>query len=226
MQMNHLISFCAVGFIVLSCFIGSFQNAIFAVHSSQEAADEVTATYRNFTFTWGPETQDIVDGTFTIDVSIRLENITGPFNIIDAENVTHGPFYLTFNTFYMTIKVHDDDYAYDDCLGLTLDTNHNGFIDFTTDYSQLFYTDNSTIRVAALLPDGRMCPAEIPREKTFTCTYDGDEGYTFGPYAEPMSAIERRFVGGAAYTPIWISFFDWGHYGTRMVSIGFIVYLK
>jgi hypothetical protein len=214
LKTNHLLSFCAVGFIVLSCFISSFQNSISTGPDSQGITNQSVATYRNFTFTWEPETQSIVCGTFTIEVSIRLENITCPF-------------YFTSNMFYMTIKVHDDDYACDDRLGLTLDTNHNGFIDFTTDCSQLFYADNSTIRVAALLPDGRMGPAEIPREKTFTCTYDADEGYTFGPYVKLVGDIERRVGDGPLYTPICICFFDHNQCsGNNMVFIEFVVYLK
>lgn len=213
MKMNHFLSFFAVAFIALSFFFSGFQYSIFAVHSSQEAAGQVT-TSMNYTFTWGPETQGIVDGTFTIEVSICLENITNPWNI-------------TFNVFHIVIKVYDDDFGSDDYLGLILDNNHNGVIDFgSTDYPRLIYADNSTIRFATLLRDGRLGPAEVPREKTYTCTYDTDKGYTFGPYTEPTSDFVRKFGDGPTYIPIYICFLDTNRCsGIRMVSMGFIVYL-
>jgi len=71
----------------------------------------------NFTFTWGPEAQGIVDGTFKIDISVWFENHTSPWDN------------TTYEMFYIVVSVYDDDYSKNDYLGLVLDMNHNGVID-------------------------------------------------------------------------------------------------
>jgi hypothetical protein len=154
--------------------------------------------WMNYTFTWDPEAQDIVNGTFRIDVSIRFEN------------VTYGN--VTTETFILVVKANDDDYYGSDYLGLALDMNQNGVIEYgLKDYPLLLYASNRTVTDVSLHSDGRMFPPEIFRDDIYTCTFDPDEGYTFGPYrfaaGELMSNIDP-VTPYATYIPMLISFVD------------------
>jgi hypothetical protein len=164
--------------------------------SDGSSSNNDASGWMNYTFTWDPEVQDIVNGTFRIDVSIKFENIT-------RNNVTT-------ETFILIVKVHDDDYVGGEYLGLILDTNHNGAIDGGDDPLML-YAGNATITEVGFGFDGTMCPAEIPVDEIYTCTYDPDEGYTFGPYrfaaGEILSYIDH-LSPQATYFSMWISFPD------------------
>ncbi len=178
MQMNHLISFCAVGFIVLSCFIGSFQNAIPAEPDSQGTANQSVATCMNFTFMWGPDAQSNVNGTFRMEISLRLS--------IGAD----VPY--TARWLQVVVNVNDVDYDPWDYLGLVFDMNENGVID-------------SGEAAIALLPNNITLPAGLgkngflifpqceprPAYKGWECTFTPEIGYTFRltfseePYGAP-----------------------------------------
>jgi len=171
-----------------------------------------------FTFTWGPEAQDIVDGTFKIEVSAWFENHTSPWDN------------TTYEMFYMLVSVYDDDYDSYDSLGLVFDENHNGIIDLgLEDRPQLWYADNSTAGAPALTKDGLMVLAEAPEGKSSVCRYDIEKGYTFGPFGGPTSYFASKFVGMPTYIPIHICFSDTNRYpysGIHDVSVQFRIYLN
>lgn len=160
----------------------------------------------NFTFTWAGA-QKIVNGTFKIDVFVWFQNFT--WNDITTE------------TFNILVKVYDDDYSPNDCLGLVFDMNHNGKIDFgIKDEPIVLYADNTTVINPSLHPAGFLGVPEMPREKIFTCTYDTDEGYTFGPYRLAAGNVMRQIGDIPAYIPIHICFRE----SRGKVSFNFWVY--
>jgi len=183
----------SLGFNVYQGFYGSDDGATGDSSSSNDAGG-----WMNYTFTWDSEAQDIVNETFRIDVSIRFEN------------VTYGN--VTTETFILVVKANDDDYLGGDYLGLALDMNQNGVIEYgLKDYPLLLYASNRTVTDVSLHSDGRMFPPEIFRDDIYTCTFDPDEGYTFGPYrfaaGELMSNIDP-VTPYATYIPMLISFVD------------------
>lgn len=169
----------------------------------------------NFTFTWGSEAQDIVDGPFKIEVSVWFENHTSPWDN------------ATYEMFHIVVRVYDDDYCSDDYLGLVFDMNHNGVIDLGfEDRPRLLYANNSTIGYAALTKEGFLAPAEVPREKIYTCTYDPERGYAFGPFGYQASDITSKFGDMPTYVPVHMCFVDRNLYpGIHGVSVQFRIYL-
>lgn len=173
----------------------------------------------HFTFTWGPETQDIVNGTFKIEVSAWFENHTSP----------RGN--TTYEMFYMLVSVYDDDYGGLDSLGVVFDKNHNGIIDLgLEDRPRLFFANNSTAGAPALTKDGLMILAAVPGGKSSVCKYDPEKGYVFGPFGVPTSDFVSKSVDMLSYIPIHICFDDanlypYQHGSLHAVSIQFRVYL-
>lgn len=170
----------------------------------------------DFTFAWGSQAQNIVNGTFKIDVSVWFENHTNPWDN------------TTCQMFYIVINVYDDDYGSDDYLGLVFDMNHNGTIDLGfEDRPRFLYVNNSTIGVAALGKEGFLAPAEVPRKKAYMCTYDPEKGYAFGPFGGPTSDFASKFGDMPAYIPIHLCFVDANLYpDLQGVSAQFRIYIN
>lgn len=181
LKMNHLMSFCGVGFIVLSFFISSFQDSTSAEHTSQEVAGYVTPTYLNFTFTWGSGTQSIVDGTLTM--RILLEPLYGSADISD-----------NCCSLLIAVRINDDEYNPEDYVGIVFDRNENGMIDSGNalcgyaDIPLALFANNTTLP-SFLANNGLLCPMPIelgtmpyeprPASLLWGCTFKPEIGYTF-----------------------------------------------
>jgi len=110
----------------------------------------------NFTFTWGPDSQKIVQGEFRLEIRMRWY----------GENLS------------MVITAKDDDYNEWDYIGLVFDTNRNGHIDIH-DYSIALYANNMT-QPSFLSENGFPGFAEItPRSGPHIVSFGPDTGYTF-----------------------------------------------
>jgi len=179
------------------------------IYQSHNASNDLAGTVlpdgsMSFTFLWGPEAQHYVNGTFRIDVIVSFETLT--WDNASAETVN------------IVVKVHDDDYSSDAYLGLTLDMNHNGKIDFgPTDDPALLFADNTTVRSPFLEEEGFLTWPEMPIEGLNACTYYLDEGYTFGPYRFALGEVMSKFGSFPAYIPVHICF-------GREVSFQFCAY--
>lgn len=211
--------FILVCIIVLVIAIGAYGYRLHADGSGLKGqANDDIDDMMHFTFTWGSETQDIVNGTFKIEISAWFENHTSPWDN------------TTYEMFYILVSVYDDDYSSDDHLGLVFDENHNGIIDLGfEDRPQLFYADNSTAGYPALTKDGLMVLAQVPEGKSNVCRYDPEKGYVFGPFGGPTSYFASEFVGISTYIPIHICFGDANLYpysGIHDVSVQFRIYLN
>ena len=110
----------------------------------------------DFTFSWGPDRQKIVNGTFRLGVSMT---VTG-------SNVT------------MVVTANDDEYDDYDYVGLVFDTNQNGHIDLNDEPYGLWvnnYTAHSSLLEGGLLGWFEDIPVRGPQNVTF----DKSSGYTF-----------------------------------------------
>jgi len=181
----------------------------FSIYQSYNASNDLAGTVlpdgsMSFTFLWGPEAQHYVNGTFRIDVIVSFETLT--WDNASAETVN------------IVVKVHDDDYSADAYLGLTLDMNHNGKIDFgPADNPCLMFADNTTIAGTFLTEEGFLIWSEMPIEPLHSCTYYPDEGYSFGPCRFALGEVMSKFGSFPAYIPIHVCF-------GRGVSFEFWVY--
>jgi len=109
----------------------------------------------NFTFTWGPDTQSVVQGTLKMEITLR----------IDGENLT------------VIIKVNDDDYDTGDYVGL-------GFMNASNpaDYeAYALYANNKTIFPAVTDISGRTVSTwgSGLQPGPHKVTFDPKTGYTF-----------------------------------------------
>ena len=109
-----------------------------------------------FTFTWGSNSQKIVNGTFILTLKIYP----------DAQNLT------------LVATANDDEYDQFDYLGLVFDTNQNGYID-TNDEPYGLWADNMTA-TSHLWSHGFLSftqnkPISGPQNVTFQSSI----GYTF-----------------------------------------------
>jgi hypothetical protein len=126
--------------------------------SSSNASEQM-----NFTFTWGPETQKIVQGEFRLKVSIRF----GGGGMVPANE-----------SVIIVIEANDDDYEEWDYVGLVFDTNQNGHIDIR-DISIALYANNMT-QPSVLVEHGFLGFAQImPTPGPQKVTFNPDRGYTF-----------------------------------------------
>lgn len=118
----------------------------------------------NFTFTWGPETQNIVNGTFHLEMSLRWGFVS---------NSPHK--WLS-----MMVKINDDDYNPCDYLGIVFDINENGVIDLGSADDPFGIWTNNMTAPSILLENGFLTFAEtMPTPGPHTCTFNFDTGYTF-----------------------------------------------
>ncbi len=92
----------------------------------------------NFTFTWGPDSQNIVHGEFRPEIRMRWY----------GDNLS------------MMITANDDDYEEPDYIGLVFDINQDDHID-VHDESYALYADNMT-QPSILTEQGFLCFALTP----------------------------------------------------------------
>jgi hypothetical protein len=118
----------------------------------------------NFTFTWGPETQDIINGTFHLEMLLRWGVVP---------NSPHK--WLS-----MMVKINDDEYNPCDYLGIVFDINENGVIDLGSADGPFGLWTNNMTAPSVLLENGFLCFAEcMPTQGPHTCTFEPDTGYMF-----------------------------------------------
>jgi hypothetical protein len=146
-----------------------------------------------FSFEWGPESQNIVNGTFRLGVKMW----------IDGDNVT------------MVIDANDNEYDTYDYVGLVFDTNQNGHIDQGDDPYGL-YACNRT--VASVLCEhgflGFTQGMEVRGPQNVS--FNARTGYTFNiefpsyyptkleePWYDPARAIKN------GTNPLHICFYDY-----------------
>lgn len=162
---------------------------VFAVLFAYEYLRGYSSLYETFCFEWGPEEQDIVNGT------LRIE----------------GTFEWGKKYFNMTVRINDDDYyPGGDCLGLVFDKNNNSVIEpgFSDDVPYYLAAGNYSWywKWAVHYGDGRLvtadCIPEIP-SPFHTATFKENVGYTFKIF------IPRGSLGKAQPdSPIIILFGD------------------
>ncbi len=136
----------------------------------------------DFTFSWGPDKQKIVNGTFRLGVSMT---VTG-------DNVM------------MVVRANDDEYDDYDYVGLVFDTNGNGYID-AGDEPYGLYANNLT-GPTILTDHGFLGWAQVrPIRGPQNVTFSPDAGYTFvvqfpffrpgslsnQPWFDPVTALRK-----------------------------------
>ena len=170
-------------------------QAIFSADA--EADKQVTSvftstnyTWMNFTFTWGPDTQRIIQGEFQLKICMRWNN--------DNNRITK-----------IIITANDDDYNAGDYVGLVFDTNKNGYID-SNDISRGLFANNMT-QPSFLMENGFLAFAEcIPTQGPQVVSFDPDNGYVFTiPPVNPVNLwfpMESMNIG--SNNPLHICFYD------------------
>jgi hypothetical protein len=153
------------------------------------ASNNKENTPMDFTFTWGPDTQKIVNGTFVLEIWLTL----------DRENLT------------ITIKANDDEYDPADYIGLIFFNN--------SEYEPYgLFANNMTINPPILTERGLLgFPLYPPELGPHKVTFDPETGYTFntefpwvdqhGDEWDPARLLKR----GSLYTGwnmLHICFFD------------------
>jgi hypothetical protein len=189
--------------LVLAIALGTLLG--FALYSGFYVSQESSETV-DLAFSWGPERQRIVNGTFRLEVSM---NITG-------ENMT------------MVIRANDDDYDEYDYLGLVFDTNGNGLIDHGDEPYGL-YANNLTgptiLTDYGFLGWAQVRPIRGPQNVTFS----PDAGYTFVvqfPFFHPGSLTDQPWFDPASTirrgvdNPLHICFHDDSYYCAAAHSSG------
>jgi len=138
-----------------------------------------TSDWMNFTFTWGPDTQRIVQGTFRLEVSLRW--------VVISE---------TEETLSFSAKINDDDYDELDCLVLVFDTNENGVID-DGDSPWGFFADNM-IRPIVLYKNSILIATTMPIKGPAVCEFKEESGYNFNAL---FSSVPHRSAIGYMGNP-------------------------
>jgi len=205
-----------IAFALLSIAVSLVLLTVFRITAPSRSQTNGTM---NFNFTWGPEAQGIVAGTFKIDVTVWF-----------VDNPPLPGSNTSIKIFYMNVSVPDDDYSSNDYLGFVLDMNQNGIIDYgINDNPFIFYPNNTTIvgMATTLHKDGSVVVAEVPRfPAPNKCRYDSEKGYVFGPFGYQASEITTEIQGGRTYIPIHMCFYDANRYlGVHIVSVQFRIYL-
>jgi hypothetical protein len=139
--------------LVLATALGTLLG--FVLYSSFHFSQGSSGTV-DLAFSWGPDRQRIMNGTFRLEVSM---NFTG-------ENMT------------MVIKANDDDYNEYDYVGLVFDTNGNGFIDHGDEPYGLYV--NNLTGPTVLTDNGFLGWAQVrPIRGPQNVTFSPEIGYTF-----------------------------------------------
>ena len=125
------------------------------------------STWMNFTFTWGPGSQKIVQGTLCLNFNICF--------------YTTGSGIYTTRHLLMIVEVNDDEYNGWDYVGIVFDRNQNGYID-TSDYGAFqFFASNMTPPGGVFLAEvGFLGYPEWPLISGFhEASFNITSGYTF-----------------------------------------------
>jgi len=146
------------------------------------------STWMNFTFSWGSDTQRIVQGEFQLKLSMKLYD----------DRIT-----------IMMIRVNDDDYNAVDYVGFVFDTNQNGHIDLN-DISMGLFADNMT-QPSILMDNGFLTFAEcIPIQSPHIVSFDADQGYVFTiPCTSPENIlIPTKSLSSGSNNFLHVCFYD------------------
>ena len=179
---------------LLLCFIALFSAV--AAYAYMMYNQGGTSEEADFVFTWGTDTQKIVNGTFRLEISFEWEG---------EENLT------------VIIKANDDDYG-DDLVGLVFDTNQNRYLD-KEDEAYALGADNTTITHGFLTEYGFVgVPSSIPELGPHRVTFDPKTGYTFivkfpwvdqyGREWNPARALKTDVYPYTARNPLHVVFSD------------------
>jgi len=172
------------------------------------ASNENASEEMNFTFTWIPDAQRIVQGVFRLEIRMRWY----------GENLS------------IVITANDDDYNEWDYIGLVFDTNQDHHLDFH-DTSYALLANNKTIP-SFLVDHGFLCFAQtMPRLGPQEVSFNPDSGYTFtvqfpcsdeiGWEWNPMQSLKK-----GDDNPLHVCFHDEDVRGYTMgVFIRFLFYL-
>lgn len=151
-----------------------------------------TFTWLNFTFTWGSDAQKIVQGEFSLKVSIGF--YIHYYSVYGA--VAKGMLIL--------IEANDDDYNEWDYIGLVFDTNQNGYID-SHDSPIALYANNMT-QPAVLYTDGFLGFAEmLPIRSPHHVEFNSGRGYAFSFH---FPSGEYGYLKEKSGNPLHICYFD------------------
>lgn len=127
-------------------------------------------TWSNFTFTWGPDKQKIVNGDFFLNIDFGFREITAT-----SKNDPSMLFYVSHDLI-IVVEANDDDYNPSDYVGFVFDTNHDSYLDYC-DIAYLASADNSSLH--ALLDDSGFLAVSQPWLSCHEAVFDPSRGYTF-----------------------------------------------
>lgn len=125
--------------------------------------------WSNFTFTWGPDKQKIVNGDFFLNIDFGFREIT-----VTSKN-DPSMFYVSHDLI-IVVEANDDDYNPSDYVGFVFDTSHDGYLDYY-DTAYLASADNSSLH--ALLMDSGFLAVSQPWLSCHKAVFDPSRGYTF-----------------------------------------------
>jgi len=151
-----------------------------------------------FTFIWGPEEQDIVNGTLRMDVLAWFENYAWDDKTTEMFNIQ--------------VKVNVTDYSRYYALVLVFDVPSREEFFYAGNHLTL-YSGNFT--AVDFVKDGVLHQARCKPRKVYACNYNPSEGYTFGPYSFVAAELMVKPENSTAYIPMTIYFYK-GYY--RSVS--------
>ena len=152
-------------------FVGKINATLGNDTSPWPSAQIENFTWLNFTFTWGPESQRIVNGEFCLKVSIGFRTIT----TIRLTDSSVG----VYHDVIMVVEADDHDYNGLDCMGFVFDTNQNGYID-TDDRAYAAFANGETFH--ALLDVSGFLVVALPQPSCHHAIFDPAKGYTFTYY--------------------------------------------
>jgi hypothetical protein len=125
--------------------------------------------WSNFTFTWGPDKQKIVNGDFFLNIDFGFREIT-------ATSKNDPSMFYVSHDLIIVVEANDDDYNPSDYVGFVFDTNHNGYLD-TYDIAYLASADNSSLH--ACLDDSGFMSVSLPWPSCHGAVFDASRDYTF-----------------------------------------------
>lgn len=141
-------------------------SVVFIIFNFSQGNQKETAS---LSFSWGPDKQRIMNGTFRLEISMNFA----------GDNMT------------MVIKANDDDYDEYDYVGLVFDMDGNG-IDLG-DESYGLYANNLTgptiLTAYGFLGWAQVRPTRGPQNVTFS----PDTGYTFVLQLASLNFLRRGF---------------------------------
>jgi hypothetical protein len=175
----------------MSALVVSLALNVYSTFFNAPVTQETSAPYE-FDFTWGHESQKIVNDTFRLSIKMWLK----------AENLT------------MVITANDNEYDEYDYIGLVFDTNQNGYID-VQDQSYGLWASNRTV-ASALFEHGFLGFTQgMEVRGPQNVSFDARTGYTFNiefpsyyptkleePWYDPARAIKNGI------NPLHVCFYD------------------